>query len=239
MEEKIVLVGVLKNQKDLDILLRDNWYRIPLVHAPKRKFDYIAFYQPLQFGKRGKSIHYYAKVLSLIRKKRFELLPEEKDHPKSRDVYLKINLGKIIPLSRPIKNIIPRRINFGFTSFDRLMTAKDILELYSIAPTEQIIENKLNKEGIKSKAQFYVLVSKRKRYRLDFAIFCKDGKIAVECDNKKAHNIKSQRKKDQTKDKILKALGWTVMRFSEDEILFENKNCVEKIKKLVLRMGRQ
>lgn len=234
-----MLVGVLKSQKDLNILLRDNWYRIPLANTPKRKFDYIAFYQPLQFGKRGKSIHYYAKVLSLKRKKRLELLPEEKDHPKSRDIYIKINLGKIIPLSRPIKNIIPRRINFGFTSFDRLMTAKDILELYSIAPTEQIIEKGLKKEGIKPKAQFYVLASKKKRYRLDFAIFCKDGKIAIECDNKKAHNIKSQQKKDQAKDKILKALGWKIMRFSEDEILFELTGCIEKIQKQIHLLGGQ
>lgn len=234
-----MLVGVLKSQRDLDILFREKWYRIPLVHAPKRKFDYIAFYQPLQFGKRGKSIHYYAKVLSLKRKKRLELLPEEKDHPRSKNIYIKINLGKIIPLSRPIKNIIPRRINFGFTSFDRLMTAKDILELYSIAPTEQIIEKELKKEGIEPKAQFYVPVNKKKRYRLDFAIFCKGGKIAIECDNKKAHNLKSQRKKDQIKDKVLQALGWKIMRFSEDEILFENKKCREKIKRQVFLLGGQ
>lgn len=225
-----MLVGVLKSQRDLDILLRENWYRIPLAHAPTRKFDYIAFYQPLQFGRKGKSIRYYAKVLSLKRKKRLELLPEEKDHPKSRDVYIKINLGKIIPLSRPIKNIIPRRINFGFTSFDRLMTAKDILELYSIAPTEQILEEGLKKEDIETKAQFYVLVDKKKRYRLDFAIFCKDGKIAIECDNKKAHQSKSQQKKDQTKDKFLKSRDWKMMRFTEDEILFELAKCLKKIK---------
>ena len=55
-KDGIVLVGVLKNKRDLGILLQKHWYRIPVRYLPKKKFDYIAFYQPLVFGRRGKRI---------------------------------------------------------------------------------------------------------------------------------------------------------------------------------------
>lgn len=51
--DKIVLVGVLRNKRDLDALLTKNRYRIPLAHAMRREFDYLAFYQPALFGSRG------------------------------------------------------------------------------------------------------------------------------------------------------------------------------------------
>jgi hypothetical protein len=62
VENKNVLVGVLKTQADLDILLRGHWYRVQVAFLPKQKFKYIAFYQPIAFGARGKRIEYYARA---------------------------------------------------------------------------------------------------------------------------------------------------------------------------------
>ena len=36
--DKIVLVGVLKDRRDLHILLTQHWYRIPASQAPARPF---------------------------------------------------------------------------------------------------------------------------------------------------------------------------------------------------------
>ena len=68
--DKIVLVGVLRDKRDLNILLKENWYRIPVAQAPRRRFDYLAFYQPLLFCHQGKRIRYYARVLN-YQKRRF------------------------------------------------------------------------------------------------------------------------------------------------------------------------
>ena len=62
--EEAVLVGVLKNRRDLDLLFREHWYRIPVFYMPKRKFRYLAFCQPAAFGRGGKSMRYYARVLT-------------------------------------------------------------------------------------------------------------------------------------------------------------------------------
>lgn len=235
-KDEIVLVGVLKDENDLAILLRENWYRIPVTSAPKLQPDYLAFYQPALFGCQGKRIQYYAKVLSSQIVKRSDLLPNEPDHPRALDYYFQVRVDRIKKLAKPIRNIIPRRVSFGFTTLNRLLKSKNILQLYGITPSEQIVENGLRRVGIKAVAQYYVLSSK-KRYCLDFAVFCKKGAIAIECDNKKAHAGISQKKKDKAKNSFLKYRDWTVIRLQEQDIIFDLKACIARIQKAVHCLG--
>jgi very-short-patch-repair endonuclease len=235
--DKIVLVGVLRNKRDLNILLTENWYRIPVSHAPRRRFDYLAFYQPLLFCHQGKRIRYYARVLNYQIIKRGDLLPNEPNHVRAHDYYLQLRVGKIKKLSRPIRNIIPRRVSFGFTTLKRLLKSKNILELYNVAPTEQIMEDGLRRAGIKAIAQHYVL-SGKKRYCLDFAVFCKQGAIAIECDNKKAHSSLRQQEKDKIKNTFLRRRGgWIVIRLPEHDIVSDLKGCIVRVKKAVRKLG--
>lgn len=53
----------------------------------------------------------------------------------------------------------------------------------------------------------------RLRYRLDFAFFCQEGKIDVECDNQKWHDRPAQKARDKERNHYLKDHGWTVLRF--------------------------
>ena len=235
-KDKIILVGVIKDRRDLSILLKENWYRIPVKYAPKRKFDYLAFYQPLSFGRKGKQIQYYAPVLDYKVIKRSDLLPEELEHPRAKDYYLKIQVGRAKKLAKPIKNIIPRRISFGFTTLNHLLKSKDILQLYNVTPTEPMVEDGLKESGIKAIPQYYVR-GKEKRFFLDFAIFCQKGKIAIECDNKKVHSLPSQKRKDKIKDTFLKKYGWTVIRLLEDDIISDLLGCIKRIKKAVKKLG--
>lgn len=234
--DKIVLVGVLKNKRDFNILLTENWYRIPITYAPTRRFDYLAFYQPALFGSQGKRIQYYAHVLNYQTIKRSDLLPDELNHNRAHDYYLQIRVGKIKKLSWPIKNIIPRRVSFGFTTLDRLLKSKNILQLYNVAPTEQIIENCLRRVGIKATAQYYVS-SGKKRYCLDFAVFCRQGLIAIECDNKNAHSNLRQREKDKIKNTFLRRRGWIVIRLPEYDIVSDLNGCIVRIKMAVRGLG--
>ena len=201
------------------------------------KFKYIAFYQPALFRGSGKCIKYYSRVLNSSIAIRKDLFPQEFEHPNADDYYFKINLGEINELADPIKNIIPRRVCFGFSTLRRLLESKDILQLYGVAPTEQIIENALKQAGIKTKAQHYIIKNLRKRYRLDFAIFCNNGHIAIECDNKKAHSSKIQKAKDKAKNVFLCRKGWSVIRFSERKIIFDLPDCIKKVQLAVKMLG--
>ena len=258
-----VLVAVLKGKEDLPLLLEGKWYRIPMASLPKRTFTHVAFYQPACFGKDGKRIVYYARALKREIRKRVELLPEEHRHPAAESDYLKMSFERIEKLEHPIRNIVPRRVSFGFTDLKTLRSAKDILELYHVPPTEQIIEQELRMLGIPFTSQYRVSSSPHqlrrgadrvppkplakgesarrgggvKKYRLDLAIFCKDGQVAIECDNDKAHGGKLQKAKDKEKDAFLQKLGWRVVRLSEEAIMERLERSVRRIERTVRMLG--
>ncbi|MBI2121639.1 MAG: DUF559 domain-containing protein [Candidatus Sungbacteria bacterium] len=237
-EKEMALVGVLKRKSDLEILLHEHWYRMPADKSPRRKFNFLAFYEPARFGPGGKQIKYYARALRIELKKRLEILPEEIKHPAAGKEYQKVWLGRIQKLKRPIRNMPPRRVSFGFATLGRLKTARNILELYRVAPTESIIERALRRAGIIAIPQ-YRISSGGKRYSLDFAVLCRKGKIAVECDNRKAHSGRRQLDKDKTKNRALKRIGWVVMHLMERDIVSDLNKCVSGIKKKVVRFGGQ
>ena len=115
-------MAVVKNRRDLNLVLKKKWYRIPIKYAPKQKFKYIAFYSP-KSGNLGGKITYYASIKKITHATRQKLLPKEIAHPRAGNLYLRFELGKIYKLPRPIKNKNRRRVSFGFTTLSRLKKA--------------------------------------------------------------------------------------------------------------------
>ncbi len=230
--ESSVLVGILKTKRDLDLALHEHWYRMPVRHAPLRKFSYLAFYQPSSFGNEGKRITYYARALSLNLSRRTNLLPQESNNPRAQNLYWRVRLGKLQKLQTPIHNTAPRRVTFGFTTLKNLRHSKNMLALFKIPPTEMIMQNALRREGIRTIPQHYVYADK-KRFRLDFAIHFPHGNLAIECDNRKAHTGPQARARDRAKDLALEHHSWQVLRFTDHEILFEMKKCMQKIRRIL------
>lgn len=227
-----VLVVILKNERDRQILLEENWYRIPDKYFPIRKFKYIAFYQPASFGLEGKRICYYAKIGSIGKFPRINLLPREKDHPRAWEDYLKLKFERICRLRKPIKNTTPRRVSFGLTSLVNLRSAKNILQLYGVVETEEVVAKKLRELKINFQPQYWVM-GEAHRYRLDFAIFCRNGRIAVECDNRKAHSSPQQLARDHAKDSFLIEQGWRVVRLGEKKISAGDRFWLPRLRRAV------
>lgn len=230
MQDNVVLVGILKRKRDRAMLLTDHWYHMPVAKAPRRPFRYLAFYEPARFGVAGKRIRYYARVRRTVVRKRRELFPRETAHPAAAKKYRQIFVGPLRTLPHPIMNMPPRRISFGFTTLRRLRAARTILELFWVYPSEAIVARALARERIHVIPQ-YQISSSGKRYRLDFAIFAGDRRVAIECDNEKAHAGKVQRRKDRIKDAYLRRAGWRVVRLREQNIIGNLDSCVERIVK--------
>lgn len=223
-----MLVGVLKHPRDLEIFRRERWYRIPVRYAPARQYSYLALYQPAVFGRRGKCIRYYARVLERQTIRRYRLLPDELAHPRARESYVRVRVGRIQTLRHPIRNIVPRRVTFGFTTLHRLRTAQDMLQLYDVAPIEQMVADGLQRAGIRAIAQ-PIVSDGRRRCRLDFAVRCRRGSIAIECDNLASHSSPAHRARDRSKDAFLRRLGWTVVRLPERDIVSDLPGCIVRV----------
>ena len=234
--EETVLVGVLKDRRDRALLFHERWYRIPVAFAPTRAFRYLAFYQPATFGREGKRIQYYARVLRSRVCPRRELLPRELQHPRVGALYRQLWVGKVRCLPRLIRNVVPRRVSFGFTTLRRLRGATNMLQLYGVVPTEEIVRGSLARLGIPATPQHSVFCA-GKRYRLDFAIVCRRGSIAVECDNTKAHAGRRQRAKDRAKDADVRRCGFVVLRITEHDIVSDLRRSMERVRRMVNHLG--
>ena len=74
-------------------------------------------------------------------------------------------------------------------------------------------------------------------YRLDFAIPQK--KIGIELDGHEYHKTKEQRTHDAKRDRDLRELGWSLLRFTGTEIYQNVKQCVEQIQMILQQYDRE
>ena len=116
--------------RDLEIARLLGWYRIPLRTAPKVvAVDYLAFYQASAFAERGGQIEFIAQVKGHELTTRRDLLRDEKDHPRAKEEYYKIQLGGLEKLSEPIKTDKWKRLTFLYSTGEYLLNAKILNDL--------------------------------------------------------------------------------------------------------------
>jgi len=236
VREPVALIGIIRDRRDLDILLRKRWYRIPVAHAPRRRFSHLAFYQPASFGKRGKCIRYVAPVLGRMTARRRDLLPDQPDHPRANDRYAVFRVGKPLRLPQPVRNISLRRVTFAYTTLRHLFESHDVLEVFGVPPIERMMAAEFAAAGIPALSEFTVS-GPEKRYRLDFAIFCAGGPLAVECDGEDFHGMPRQKRRDRIKDTRLRKMGWTVLRLRERAIVDSPAACLRRVEAAIRRLG--
>jgi very-short-patch-repair endonuclease len=234
----VALVGIINRKKDWAILREQGWYRIPVKTAPENLFQvcYIAFYQTKVFGAEKWAVNYYARVKDIKMVRRIELLPDEPKHPRAQGWYYRINICELQRLPHPIPSRRWRRIVFIPTTLEKLLTAKEINELYHTSPIEEKLYLALERAGLAPERQFYVR-DEGGGYFLDLAIFCDQGKVAVECDGASYHSGRKKTEQDRQRDNQLTALDWRVLRFSGKEINQNLNGCLRVIKRVVKKLG--
>src|ERR1700690_4232024 len=111
--DKEVLVALLKGKSDLVILKEQGWYRIPVGHKPKRwPPEYIAFYQPKDFGKEAFRIRYFGRISKINKEENQALFPSKPKGEKSNKLYYRIEIEKLEKLPRSIPTRFPRPVVF-------------------------------------------------------------------------------------------------------------------------------
>ncbi len=243
--KKDIVIGVLKNKRDLPIALHDKWYRIPVKSAPNivrdNQIKYLGLYQGKAFKDSPSQIQWYGEVKNITICKRIELLPEENNNSNANEDYYKIELAEMIRLPEPIKAIRPRRITFIVTAFERFLKAKELNEVFLESYIEEKVWDALKSEGIDAERQYEIYYNEKKKqrfFRLDFGLFCKKRNIDLECNGDIFHHEnKDDIKKDKTRDRILTKKGWAISRFTRDEINTKLTDCINELEEMIDNFG--
>jgi very-short-patch-repair endonuclease len=228
-----VLVVVMNNARDMALLRERGWYRIPVKRAPAQvAADFLAFYQTGAFPEEKWTIRYYAPVHSYHLTTRQQLLPEEAGHPRARELYYRIELGALQTLPLPIVSRHLRRITFIPTTMQRLLAAREINDLWLDVPAAEKLWVALAASGLDAEHQ-YEIQEGRASYSLDMALFCRSGKIAIEC---ATSNISAERALTEGWALLLQRQGWSLLRL-EAEQLERPDDCVKLIRERVIAYG--
>lgn len=234
------LVAIMNNKADFARAQHEHWYRIPVRSAPPRvdfsRLERLAFYQTKVFGDEKWAVNYHAEVRDIDRVKRIELLPEERDHPRAQYEYYRLKIGKLERLPKPIPSCRWRRIVFIPTTVKKLFQAEEINDLYHGSPLEDELWRHLKRAGIPAERQFYI--GKRDRiYCLDFAIFCAQGNLNVECNGEEWHSDLQAWARDEQRDRDLAQWGWSVLRLTTSQIRQRMRQSLRLIEENIASLG--
>jgi len=151
-ETALILVAILPRPRDLEIARLLGWYRIPLRFAPKViDVDYLAFYQTAAFSENERwQVNYYAPVRGHELATRMELLRDEKDHPRAKEEYYKIQIGPLEQLPEPIAAGNWRRITFLYTIGGNLRKAKKVQDLVVRSEERELLWHSLRERAMRN-----------------------------------------------------------------------------------------
>jgi very-short-patch-repair endonuclease len=237
-EDYPVLVAVMNDPRDMESARTEGWYRIPVRRAPQRLgADYLAFYQTGVFGEDERwRVSFYAPVRRVRRVRRRDLLPDEPDHPRADDEYYKFELGPLARLPRPIPSRRLRRITFIPTTLSRLLSAQEINDLWLGHEVEERLWAEFKAQGIAVERRA-PLREEDADYRVDFALYCQGGKVAISCEETPVAGVRLVRELAPASDYDLAAAGWTVLRFTAQEVEESPARCLEAVHETVARLG--
>jgi hypothetical protein len=210
-----VLVVVLNDPAELARARDAHWYRIPAARAPQRSAaEYLAFYQTGAFPPDERwQVRWLAPVRGYFNVLRRELLPDEPTHPHADDLYLKIVLGPLETLPRPIPSRRLRRVTFIPTTLGHLTDAQEINDLWIKTPAQERLWQALQLADLEAECQ-YPLDEEIDAPLADLALVCRDGIVAVIIEH--TTGADSVHEPATISDYLAAARGWHVLRIPSE-----------------------
>jgi very-short-patch-repair endonuclease len=237
--DEYVLVGIVQSKRDLQILQNRAWYRIPV--SSVRSADawppqWFAAYETQAVSGGPQQVLRFAEVKSIDEKSREELFPEEFAGARAGKRYFQLHLGPLQTLPLPLIARRPRRNPFIRTTLPKLLSAEDINDLFDDSPFEDDLWRALRRADIPAERQWHAMVG-RKRYVLDFAVFCQGDNIDIEVDGPRHHHLPEQSEYDSDRNNELTTKGWDVLRFTTRRVSNKVESCIAEIAHTINRNG--
>lgn len=235
------LVAIAPRRADLERARLQRWYRIPQDKAPEvllaGQIATIAFYLPKEFGDDAFHVRWHAPLLGFTTHTRQDLLPDEPRHPRATAPYLRLELGPLEPLPRPIPSRRLRRIAFIPTTRAKLAMATEINDLYHASPLEDALWHALKAEGYEPEREYFVPADRAARYALDFAIFGRQRNLDIECDGDTYHINRDRAPYDNQRNNFLTSRGWSILRFTTAQLIHELPDVMAQVRSTVKSCG--
>ncbi len=237
---KELLVALLKRVSSLDILKNEGWYHIPVENAPKRwPPKMLAFYQGSAFrDEEAFKIRYFGEVgqIDIFRGK--ELIPKYADNPeKAEKLYYRLKLKTLEERPQPILSYRPRGLIFISTTLEKFTLAGQINDLFDDSPLEDRLWKVLKRKNILAERQWKLVIRER-NYFLDFAIFCRNGKLAVETEGYTTHyKSTSQIDYDAWRQNEIEIDDWRFLHYTSKQIREEQTPYLAQIQDEIHQLG--
>lgn len=233
-----VLVGVVNRKRDLDLIDRERWYRVPVASAPRKGWPpaWFAAFETQAVSGGPQVIRRFAPVLGLEVLAREQLFPGEPARDRAGKLYHKLLLGPVELLDPPISVPVPRRLVFITTTARRLSSALTVNDLYYESPLEDRLWKALKDLKIPAERQWPETVD-GKRYLLDFAVFCQRANLDVEVDGDTWHANPERAAVDNERDNSLASVGWRTLRFSTSQISEALPESIQRLTKTMRTFG--
>ncbi len=165
---------------------------------------------------------------------RRELIPTEPDHPRADALYYKIMVGALEALPRPVPSRRLRRITFIPTTLSRLLQAQEINDLWIKSSAQERLWAALQQANLEAERQ-YPLQDDLPQYVADFALFCRDGRIAVLVTDEP--QAEGELREAFPADYLLAANAWHVVRVAMAELEHAPVAWADHLAHLVARLG--
>jgi very-short-patch-repair endonuclease len=219
---KEVLVALLPRKSSLETLQTEQWYHIPVDTAPQKRWPpkILAFYQGKVFGsEEAYKIRYFGEVDQIDIVPRKVLFPDdEKNAHKAENLYYRLQLKSLEKRQAPIVSYRPRRLVFIPTTLEKFEYAEQINDLFDGSVLEDRLWQALKYINILAERQWKVVIQKH-NYYLDFAVFCKNGKLAIETDGYTTHfDSKNQIDYDTWRQNEIELDDWRFLHYTSKQV---------------------
>lgn len=235
-----LLVAILPRRSALDILKTERWYHVPVVHAPGGwPPKMLAFYQGKVFGEaEAYKIRHFGEVRQIDVVPRRQLFPnDEKNAQKAENLYYRLELHRLEERKTPIVSYRPRRLAFIPTTWEKFEKAEQVNDLFNASPLEDELWNGLKKLNVFAERQWKIVVQDH-NYYLDFAVFCNQGKLAIETDGYAFHYDSRNQIDYQTwRQNEIELDGWNFLHYTTRHISENPAAYLAQIEKKINRLG--
>lgn len=240
LDNKEVLIALLRKRSALDILKTEGWYHIPVDTAPKPwPPTAIAFYQGTVFGKEEQyKIRYFGEVDQIDIVPRKELFPDDEENAHKAEIfYYRVQLSELHQRYKPIISYRPRRLVFIPTTWAKFQLAEQINDLFDGSPLEDRLWSALKYISVLAERQWKIFVQGHKYY-LDFAVFCKHGKLAIETDGYTTHyDSLNQIDYDTWRQNEIGLDGWQFLHYTSKHVKDDWTPYLSQIQRAIDQLG--